>query len=966
MNADRNRILFLVLLSIYVYLRASAVPVLAQAQREGLDSLSDDAVLDELASRGLDNLLDYAFTAYKVPPERQSGVRTIIALRRLGDPASRLTAQQRQKLINDIVRGINAAVPTMRDPKLMMRQAADLITAGVERDVNTLEYWGENPRTQGQLRPVVQTVITLLNRCVELATQEAEAAANKIKGPQDTAAITRYDQLEQLAKDAEYTKYMTDYYLVLATDRADPKRKEIAGKAIEYLKQYDTPDQPQIRARVRNRIGKLALAIGDLDMARTMFDGVIKADRTEFPQPPDIGVQYEARYFRAIAELNAQKPDEAMKMVDELVAWQEGALPRPESATNAQAKDRAKEAREGASAAAAMLRYRILSQQADLASSPQAKQKKNDEAAAVLFQLLKEQPGLQAVVYEQLMGKLSPDAPMSTLEPLMLQGLVRRGESEVRKPQPPYDRVTLDRAYAAAMELRKRPGLDSQVVDSAELLCGFFLDKLDRDVESAAAFLDYLGKHPNSPNATLALDNAQSLIGQLRKDKPDDPQIVALYERFLPIAINPPYNRKQFAYEYARRLQLQNKPAEAMRYFEMVPADDKRALAAHFFLTIALQQQLDSMKPNDPARPQLVQQVQSLANDVNSRMSQALSSASSEDEKASYRSMLSRTLLLAAEMARTEQKDPKRALEMLANFEQQIQGLPDANRRMTDALLVRVQALMSLSQYDAATKELVQLLDREPTRGGRIVYDLLSRLNEQLDAAQAAGNDEQVRAIARNRAQLTGFLVNWAKENANPSVKKLAYGYAVFDAEVQRFAAVNEPDAAARQEHLRKALDLFVKLNTPENVAQYKASLPPETSGLDAIEYDPSVILGLARTQYDLGNFAEARDSFSRLLNDRRLGPPIIPTEENGQERDLDNENYWEAVLKLIRSNLALGSGVEESKSYLKQQLVRWGDRVGGKKWKAEFEKLRKEIIPDYDPNAAATTEPATTTPTQS
>jgi hypothetical protein len=38
----------------------------------------------------------------------------------------------------------------------------------------------------------------------------------------------------------------------------------------------------------------------------------------------------------------------------------------------------------------------------------------------------------------------------------------------------------------------------------------------------------------------------------------------------------------------------------------------------------------------------------------------------------------------------------------------------------------------------------------------------------------------------------------------------------------------------------------------------------------------------------------------------------------------LDNDNYWEAVLKLVRSNLSLGSGVEESKSYLKQQLVRY------------------------------------------
>src|SRR3954471_18856753 len=157
MNADRKRTLLLLsLLSICVYLRSSAVPALAQSTapaKEGLDALNDDAILDELASRGLDNLLDYAFTAYKVPPDKQAGVRTIIALRRLGDPNSKLTAQQRQKLINDIVRGINAAVPTMRDPKLMMRQAADLITAGVERDVKTPEYRGKNPHTHGAPPP---------------------------------------------------------------------------------------------------------------------------------------------------------------------------------------------------------------------------------------------------------------------------------------------------------------------------------------------------------------------------------------------------------------------------------------------------------------------------------------------------------------------------------------------------------------------------------------------------------------------------------------------------------------------------------------------------------------------------------------------------------------------------------------------------------------------------------------------
>jgi hypothetical protein len=39
---------------------------------------------------------------------------------------------------------------------------------------------------------------------------------------------------------------------------------------------------------------------------------------------------------------------------------------------------------------------------------------------------------------------------------------------------------------------------------------------------------------------------------------------------------------------------------------------------------------------------------------------------------------------------------------------------------------------------------------------------------------------------------------------------------------------------------------------------------------------------------------------------------------------------------------------------------VRWGDRAGGKKWKRDFDQLRTEIIPGYDPNVIPTTEPTT------
>jgi len=63
---------------------------------------------------------------------------------------------------------------------LLMRVASVLITQGAERDVNTLEYWGENTRTQASLRPVMQAVMKILDRCRTLARAQAEEAGNKI------------------------------------------------------------------------------------------------------------------------------------------------------------------------------------------------------------------------------------------------------------------------------------------------------------------------------------------------------------------------------------------------------------------------------------------------------------------------------------------------------------------------------------------------------------------------------------------------------------------------------------------------------------------------------------------------------------------------------------------------------------------------------------------------------------------
>ena len=55
-----------------------------------------------------------------------------------------------------------------------------------------------------------------------------------------------------------------------------------------------------------------------------------------------------------------------------------------------------------------------------------------------------------------------------------------------------------------------------------------------------------------------------------------------------------------------------------------------------------------------------------------------------------------------------------------------------------------------------------------------------------------------------------------------------------------------------------------------------------------------------------------------------------------------------------------LNADPETQKSFLKSQYIRWDGHVGGTKWKAEFEKLRQELIPDYKPEdlQAPTTQP--------
>ncbi len=917
----------------------------------GLDSLTDDRLMADLANRGLSSLLDRSLEINQVPPARRDALRSILLLRQLNDPRAGLSAAQRQAMAQQIAAGVEVALPTLNDPQVLMQQATALLSAGVERDANTLEYWGDNAKTQAALHPVVDAVIKLFDKAAAQAKQQADVIANNITGPDDPRG-KHWEQLSSLATSAAYTRHMVDYYDCLSLDKSDPQRKDIAAKAIDFLHQYDTADST-VQPAVRLRIAKLHMMREEFDQAQEIFATVSATPTKDISPAPDPSQQWEARYFSAVCDLSVGTIPAAQKSLDALIAWQKQNLPQ-DSATQA-----------GAAAATSMLQYRIDVLLAQTGGTDDIKAKANSDSIAVLIDLVKRRPDLQAVIFQQLMSKLPADADLKTIDPLLLQGYITAADQERQKPDDAVaDPKILQRGIDAADQmLRRRESVDPQLVDTAILLRALFLERLGQHVEAATALLDYIKLGQGSPqNQQIALDNAMAIIAKLRAAPAtaDAPDTTKLYERFLPLAINPPFGRAEFAYEYARRLQLDGKFADAVDYFRKVPADDKRYAQARFYQMVALGQRLDEEKLSPDERKPIVGEVSDMVDDVSTRISAGINSAKDDNERNMYRSMLVRTLLLAGDIARREQNDPKRTITLLQNFESLAAGLPGEKDLLGNALYTRVQAYMSLGDSNAATQTLVTLLKTRPGgEGATIVYKLLQKLNDELEHARQSGDLIRTRQLAQNRAQLSGFLVDWARNNPDPNIKKFTYRYSVFDAATKQLAADLEPDPAAQKSQWQAALKLYHDLESPQNAELYKATLDPKSADMNYP--DPAVSLGIGSIAYDLGNYAEAQQRLGKLLTDRKLGTPTTATEDAGQTKLLENDQYWEATLDLMRSNVALASAnpndaqaqaaKTETTNYLKQLYVRYGRDVGGKKWAPQFETLRKEIAPDLNPD---------------
>ncbi|HXE54909.1 MAG TPA: hypothetical protein VN541_17945, partial [Tepidisphaeraceae bacterium] len=776
--------------------------------------------------------------------------------------------------------------------------------------------------------------------------------ANKINPSNQDTLGAEWDRLDNLAHSAEYGQNVIAYSLALSLPKSE--RGSLVDGTIKYLSQFDTPDS-QAQARVRLLIAKLNMLVGNDDQAISIFQSVADNPNKEIQPAPTLDQQYEARYFSNVAQLEAGHVKEARDGLEKLIEWEKTAMPQ-DAATQ-----------QGIAAAAQMLRYRVLLAQANQERDPVAKKNTEAEATNVLLKLSNDRPDLRPVIYQQLVERMPKDAPVKGMDPLLLQGIMAKAYSEaVKPPGTPMDKQVLGRGIEADAEVLRRrgaPGVTPQMLDEAQRLTPVLMEAMGSKIEAANEYLNYAQK-----NATLrqqaalgALEDAGRLTFELHKLNPEDPQVSALYDRFLPIAIAPPFDKKSLAFLYAQRLRLENKPEQAIKYFRMVPAGDKSYSSAQFYLMISLQDMLANPKLPAPQRAvfgnELIQQAAAV------RKAYAGQTDVASRERAAI------ATLTGAKSAGADLHKPQETLKLLEGFEESVAGTPDEKALVGDALLTRVNAYMAMNKLKDATGTLLALLNSTGgSQGADYVRGLLDRLDRDLDKAQAAHDVKAARDIARNEADLSGFLVEWARNNSVPEIKKYTYRYMVFDARTKRLAGTLETDPAERKKLLEDAANAYKRLLEPQNLALYKATLDQKkvaSGDINPDQPDPNVQLGIALTDYELADYKDAADLLGNLLNSGMLGGPTLLTQDgaSNESKVTDNDVYWEATYKLYRSNVALskepgGPSLDPTRQGLKNLLVRGGIPA---KWQESFEELRKEIAPDFnvaDLNAPTATQP--------
>ena len=931
------------------------------ASKLPLDNLDDNRLMGEMANRGLTDLLEYYFKKTNKPEEKRKEIIVLISLQKLDskDFATK-SAVERKAEIDNIVKGIKGLLPGITDAPTLMRYASALITNGTSRQISILDIWGDNPKMQATLNPIAETVDQILERaCVEYKKKSDALMASITSG--NDPKIRLWEAADQSTKMAEYTRARASYGLALSYDRAAVDvRKKICDRAILALTQFDE-EGSNVRVPVQLEIAKLHMAKGGKDgytKSKEYFKLVIDA-KPDDPKNPKQHVyeQYQARYFTLVADLLNGKADAAAAELDKLKAWQRDNL-GSDKATVSQLE-----------VAFSMLEFRIATARAELAKGPKEKDKLNNDATAILMDLVGKRPELKGIIFEQIIGKLSDNPDLKTLDALLLEALVNRGSDAVLRKSPEKDDAKhIQLAADSAREIVSRkgkPGVSNEQVDSAAFRIGVFEEyisnlktptaeeQLQNKKDAVVAYLTYVEKFgANKAWQEDALDQALSLINGLLKTEATSADINKLYDQVLELGMFK-FGRSNLAWYYAQRRKELGDFKAAKKGYAMVKPDSAPMLVvmAKYYQMFCAQQLLD--KATEAEKKPLSDDVQRLQAELAPLIESTIPKV---DDVSKKQLVIKRVqvVLLAASVARAN-KEPAKVVELLTGFEAKLKDFPakDQNAMLGNVLFLRVNALMALNKNSEALAQIDNIIATQPDQALGTIATLLEKINETFLAERSKDVPDMatMKLLTGQRAQLAQKLVDQAQKDPKlPEANRASY--LSFNATANRQAAEMETDPVTRKAYLTEALDTYNKLlaKIPEN------DLTGVRNG-----YNRLIALTLF-TVGDADGYRQAHSMLGVLLVKKQVGTAL--ESHNGETRS--NPLYWETVLRYLQCKVKLGAAgatdekyLEDATRNLKNIIVQYGDIAGGEAYGKDFKLLRKEILGNWKPDDSATSQPA-------
>ena len=862
-----------------------------------------------LRRRGLTELLELHLKEF--PPRNAESLLTLKRQVKLATYADVMLPEEvRRAALEDANDRLEELIAVRRiDPRRHQWRfdlARSLIHEESSPFISHIVLLGGNAEDRRQLKLRTTRAIAILDTLREQITAEFERVDALPLREYEKIDRTGYvDRLETLEGQSDYLALWSMYYDALAREATDPARtaklKSMLARMDEASWLLETPhEQSHVQVQATLLSGMALRLLGRFDEAEARLADAIRIGRKVSDADERDSLAWTALWGsveRARALRRGGRPKEAIAALHQYGQRIPGTthdnfgvrlvLALAERAVH---KAEAKGARRR--------------------GDPTESQAHQARALGVLLRLAKNDPRNRDEIYGTLYDLMGPQADPAQLDAIeraaMMAGLLYdAGQLEQQASSDRFEparqataaaNAQLDRVIAIGDAFINKPPAGGDEL-MPEIIFNLAVARQRRGfiAESARHFLRVAQDYPAFAHAPRAAVLAVQIAHELRFDEAGTQHravVEALYLDALATLVTQfgaEPSARYWRFFYGQALDDNGQHRKAADHYLLVDPKHERALEAKCFrarsLAAALAQPAGHQSDSQVAVRRQAEEVFDLLREFSSEATQALGTAS-DVRRGELEALRAEAKLVAARTHLLPQVGrPRRALEVLAGFEE---SYPKAKGVVGRVLSVRLRALIQLERFEEAADVLPGYVKADPSGAPATLQSLYLGVFEEVVRLKNSGRDSRGDDTKKKTVlalKLARQIYDWGVEQSKVSGSSDHTGAPFFG---QRRVGNGSLDLDALKLQLGEALLLndqpaqaYVLFQELTQVASSRTTLAtdgqPSDKPAKSIESvsNARVLMGLAQSLLDLGKPAEALPLFNKLAMSLPMDQPM-------------------------------------------------------------------------------------------